>query len=368
VEVGKQKSTTLSVTDSRGRWYKGNTPWNVTFVYDTSVVSVFPESFYSFTNGSRTIKITGLKAWNTKVTMKIGNVEIKTFSVSVGKQWQKQSADTAQLFLTNTAILWSHNTGVVLLKDQYGTNLIRSEFAGEIQLVSDKKVIYCIKKGRLQDIKEIYKRKCFDDEYSDTLSYSYSDTIEWILVFDYKVFSTGNTKLTLKKAGKEIAGKTLAVGMPKDIDKAYVYNEEVEETLMSGIATTNSQWNFKQTTNITRKDAVGWIYNSMKDLWISNKAIFAEDTSFKEITRQEYLELVTKYLGTRVVNTWWQDYRDGDTQLWENVAALLWNTYKWKDQFGDNYFQPDKEISRWEAAYLLVQALRAQNRWAVAQN
>jgi hypothetical protein len=29
--------------------------------------------------------------------------------------------------------------------------------------------------------------------------------------------------------------------MPKDIDKAYVYNEEVEETLMSGIATTNSQ-------------------------------------------------------------------------------------------------------------------------------
>ncbi len=366
VEVGKQKSTTLSVTDSRGRGYKWNTPWNVTFVYDTSVVSVFPESFYSFTDGTRDIKITGLKEGNTKVTMKIGNVEIKTFSVSVGKQWVKQSANGAQIFLDTNATLWNNNTGIVLLKDQYGTNLIRSEFAGTIEIDSSKKAMYCIKNGRLQDIKEIYKRKCFDDEFTDTLSYSYADTIDGILVFDYKVFNTGTVNLSVSKQGTEITEKTVSVGMPKDLDSSYVYNDEVKESLISGITSTNSQWNFKGTVNITRKDAVDWIYNSMQDLWIKNNDIYTEDTSFKELSREEYLELVKKYLWDRVVSTWWLDYRDGDDELWNNVAALLWNTYQWKDQFWANYFQPDKEISRWEAAYLLVHALRAQNRWVVA--
>lgn len=366
VEVGKQKSTTLSVTDSRGRGYKWNTPWNVTFVYDTAIVSVFPESFYSFTDGTRDIKITGLKEGNTKVTMKIGNVEIKTFSVSVGQEWVKQSADGAQLFLNSSAVLWSNATGIVLLKDQYGTNLIRSEFAGSITVDSNKDAMYCIKRGRLQDIKEIYTRKCFDDEFTDNLTYTYADTIEWILVFDYKVFTTWSVNLSVTKAGQEITERNVTVGMPKDIDASYVYNDEVKESLLSWISSTNSQWNFKATANITRKDAVDWIYNSMQDLWVKNNDIYAEDTSFKEVSREEYLELVNKYLGERIIDTSWFDYRDAEQEVWNTVAALLWNTYKWKDQFGENYFQPDKEINRWEAAYLLVHALRAQNKWVVA--
>jgi len=368
VEVWKEKSTTLSITDSRGRWYRGNTPWNVTFVYDTSVVSVFPESFYSFTNGTRDIKITGLKKGNTKVTMKIWNVEIKTFSVSVWNRWEKLSASSAKLLLDDDVILGKDNTWIILLQDQYGTNLVRSEFAWEITLRSGIDARYCIKKWRLQDIKEIYMRKCFEDEYTDTLTYTYSDTIEWILVFDYKVLSEWTTQFTLKKTGKQIAWASVVIDLPKDLERTYAYIDEVEESLMSGIATTNSQWNFKHETNITRKDAVQWIYNTMQDLWIENNDIYAEDTSFKELNRQEYLDLVAKYLSNRVVSTWWYSYRDWDEDLETSVAALLWNTYKWKDHFWDNYFQPDKEITRWEAAYLLVHALRAQNQWAVATN
>jgi len=366
VEIGKQKSTTLSVMDSKGRWYRGNTPWNVTFEYDTSIVSVFPESFYSFTNGTRDIKITGLKAGNTKVTMKIGNVEIKTFSVTVWKQGEKHTANQAQLFLNSSAVVGSNTTGIVLLKDEYGTNLIRSEFAGTVNIASDKKAMYCIKKWRLQDIKEIYKRKCFDDEFTDTLTYSYADTIEWILVFDYKVFSSWTAKLNVTKSGKQISEKTVSVGMPKDITTTYAYSDEIKESLISGITSPNSQWNFKQDAHITKTDAIHWIYNSMQELWITNDDIFSEDRTFQELTRQEYLQLVQKYLWKRVVYSWWIEYRDGDEQLEQDVAALLWDTYQWKDSFWDNYFQPDKEIKRWEAAYLLVHALRAQSKWVVA--
>lgn len=368
VELGAQKSTTLSVIDAKWRGYKWNTPWNVTFDYDTSVVKVFPESFYSFTDGTRDIKITGLKQWNTKVTMKIWNIEIKTFSVTVWQAWVKQTADQAKLFLQDTAILWNGNTGLILLKDQYGTNLIGSEFAGEIQLSSNKPVLYCIKKGRLQDIKEIYTRKCFDDEFTDTLSYSYSDTIEWILIFDYKVLSTWDMNLSLTKAGNEIAKRNITSSMPKDINSSYVYADEIKDTLLSWISSTNNQWNFNQQETISKADAIEWIFNAMWQLWIKNAEIYQEDLSFRQINRQEFLTLVSKYLKEQVVDTWGKQYRDGDENLSQSVAALLWNTYTWKDQFWDTYFQPDKEISRWEAAYLLVHALRAQSRWSVASN
>jgi len=363
VEVGKQKSTTLSILDNAGRGYRWTTPWNITFVYDRDVVSVFPESFFSFTDGTRDIKITGLKEGNTKVTMKIGNVEMKTFSVSVWKPWVKHTANGAQLFASSETVIGNNNTAIVLLKDQYGTNLIRSEFAGTVEINANQNIQYCIKKGRLQDIKEIYKRKCFDDEFTDSLSYSYSDTIEWILVFDYRVFATGDVNMTVTKQGKQISNKTIAVSKPNDTDPRYAYNEEVQEVLISWITTTNSQWNFKQNIEINRKDALDWIYNAMQNLDIENNEIFSEDRSFTEITRQEYLQLVQKYLWSKVVSRTGLEYRDGDEQLGQDVAALLWNTYQWKDQFAENYFQPDKEISRWEAAYLLVHALRAQNRY-----
>jgi hypothetical protein len=31
--------------------------------------------------------------------------------------------------------------------------------------------------------------------------------------------------------------------------------------------------------------------------------------------------------------------------------------YTWKDEFWAKYFQPDQNLTRWEAAYMLYQAL-----------
>jgi hypothetical protein len=70
--------------------------------------------------------------------------------------------------------------------------------------------------------------------------------------------------------------------------------------------------------------------------------------------------LTHKYLWNNLTATVSQEYRD---MQWENeilVASLLWSDYQWRDSFWENYFQPEKEITRWEAAYMLVSALNQQ--------
>lgn len=77
-----------------------------------------------------------------------------------------------------------------------------------------------------------------------------------------------------------------------------------------------------------------------------------------KLTREDFLTLAEKYLAAG--NTVWpvKEYRDLEEDEEELVARLLWEKYKWKDNFWENYFQPDKKITRGEAAYLLMQSLQ----------
>ena len=76
-------TTTLRIENAKGKGFKGNTPGNVTFTYDSDIISVFPQSFYNFTDGEREISVTGLKSGHTNITIKIGEVIVKTLSISV---------------------------------------------------------------------------------------------------------------------------------------------------------------------------------------------------------------------------------------------------------------------------------------------
>lgn len=347
--------TTLRIENSREKGFKWNTPWNVTFAYDSDIVSIFPESFYNFTNGEREINITGKKSWHTNITVKIGEVIVKTFSLSVWELWEKPTASSANIYMSNSTILWEKNTGIIVMKDQYENSLIKSEYSWDFSLSDNDNVKYCIKKGRLQDIKTIYKRECFDDEYKNTLDYNYDDTIEWVLIFDYKVLTTENINLELNTSWKNIANKQISVETPKWLAKSYEYYDEVIETLTAGITDGINSWYFLENRLLSQADAVWWIENISWDNLTEEQKMQTQN-----ITREGFLELTYKYLWNNTVATVSQDYRD---MQWENellVASLLWETYQWKDSFWENYFQPDKEITRWEAAYMLSQALQTQ--------
>ncbi len=366
IEQGATKTTTLKVSNQRGRWYRWNTPGNVTFAYDESIVSVFPKSFYNFSDGMRDIKITGLKKGHTKVQVKIWSVVVKTLSVSVWNAWESSKVSDADLYVGRNSIIGEENTWVIVLKDQYGAKIVRSEFRQTLKIDANAKVQYCIKRGRIQDIKKLYNRKCFDQEFKDELTYTYSDTIDGVLLFDYRVLDAGNAKLSLTTGGKNLAEKNITASLPHGLDN-YEYSNEVLTVLENWIGSEIINGHFKQDTKITKRDAVNWITNAIELEWWNTSEIDKETKNSQELTRWDFLALLDSYLWGNRVSVNPAQFRDTDEDIEDAVAKVLWNTYQWRDNFWENYFQPDKEINRWEAAYMLVQALEAQSGWALAR-
>jgi hypothetical protein len=367
ISESEVKATTLRIENKKGKWFRGNTPWNVTFSYDDDVISVFPQSFYNFTDGEREITIAWKKSGHTKITIKIGEVIVKTLSISVWETGESPSASSAKIYMETQSTLGEKNTGLILMKDQYNNPLVKHEFEWFFTLAANETVEYCIKKWRLQDIKTIYKRDCFDDEYTDSLSYDYSDTIEWVLVFDYKILSPDDTNLQVYQWNKNLWSIQVSMQDPKWLAKSYEYYDEVIDTLSNWITDWVNKWYFLEDRLLSQNDAINWVKNAAEQNNNETTWIEKEDNSpVKNITREGFLQLTHKYLWNNYTATVSRDYRD---MQWEGevlVASLLGETYEWRDNFWENYFRPDKEITRWEAAYLLVTALNTQWKGTLA--
>lgn len=366
IQEWQTKTTLIEVKNDKGRGYKGSTPGNVTFEYDSSKISVFPEKFYHFTDGEREIYITGKTDGHTTLRVKIGDVIVKEFSISVGEQGQVLQSNGASIYIDNSSILWDTKTAVVIMKDQYGNKLVKSRYEGNFEIYSDDEIEYCVKRGTIQDIKSIYNRKCLPSEYTDNLSFNYDDTIGWILVFDYKVLDTQSAKIELKSHNAVLAQKIIKTQVPKWLDKSYTYFDEVIESLSLGITDGIRNDYFLKDKELSELDAKNWIANTLKQIDSSDsseklKAIKKEQASkYVYLTREEFLDMTAKYLwdisNTGSIKT----YKDLSEEKEILVASILWNNYEWKDTFWEDYFQPDKKISRGEAAYLLMQVLKKQ--------
>lgn len=361
IEVNDMQVTTMEILKANGRNYKGNTPGNVHFEYDRSKISVFPEKFYSFANGDRDIKITGKAQGHTTLKVMIGDVIIETFSISVGKGGAAPEVQSASMYVDSYSVLGEVKTAVVNMKDQYGNRLVKAKYDGTYEVSSNDDVLYCIKRGTIQDIKALYKEKCLDEEFTKDLSFNYGDTISGVLMFDYKVIDSNGVNFAVKQvdSGKTLVNKKVVTKTPKGLDTDYQYFKEVIESLAAGVTSGIHNEYFAQDKEVTRADATTWIKNILREE--NNVEMLEkmrhEDKSRTKLTREEFLELANKYLWDDKNSSLAKSYRDLDEDSEVLVASLLWEDYKWKDNFGENYFQPNKKITRGEAAYLLMQAL-----------
>lgn len=361
IESNTTEVSQILITNSKWKGLRGNTPGVVSFKYDNELISIFPETFYNFSDGFRDIKITWKKSGFTTIEIKIGETTVKKIPVTIGKTWEKPTVSDAILFWESQAVITEEKRGLIVLKDQYGNALIWKDFAQSFSLQSDNEVEYCIKKWRLQDIKEIYKRSCFPEEYTKDLNYTYADTIHWVLVFNYKILDQKTTTIKLTEGIKEINKKVVSVSEPKDLENNYKYYNEVVQTLDSGISDGVKKWYFRHDKSLSQKDAKTWITNVLRQSW-ENISLVAEEasSSFEYLTREQFLQMIDRHFNNNVVSSDTQDYRDLQEDQERLVANILWSSYNWKDDFWESYFQPQKLISRWEATYMLMRALELQ--------
>jgi len=387
VEVGKTTKFTVEVETHKGRAYRGTTPGSITLSIDEGIAKAFPKEFFYFAKGERDISITWVKKGTTTLTIKLGDRVLKTITVRVNTASAKQSTVQKQslwvqagtLIASSSIVTGEEKTGIVLFRDNYGTALFNKRYEGQFAINSESNVLYCVKKGSLNNIRTIYNRDCKDTEYQEHLVFDYDDTVAGLLIFDYKVYDKG-TKLELVDISKKktLSAKNLTVTAPKGLYSSYKYYDEIVSTLESWVTDGVQRGYFLEEKNLSEYDANIWIKNALteakeKTSDITTKGKISQKilqistnlwSTRKDITREEFLDKALEYLVLDDSLIWNGsiDYRDLEPDQDRKASVLFNQNTTWKDKFGKSYFQPESYITRWEWAYLVALAIEANQK------
>jgi len=373
-----KKNTTeilkLNIKDKRGNAFKWEMPWWMTFVVNTEKVNVFPKKLFYFKDWKRDIYIKGLNEWTTNLYIKIWNIKIKTIPLKI-YNWDKTIYPKKAKILSSWWItLWDNKTWIVLFKGNDWKNLINIPFWSIYNIKASNWNKICIKKGKLKDIKKIYRSKCNENEYKNEYNFTYKDTVGWLLIYNFKANSK-NFKIIIKNNynNKNLSEKNIAVSNPKWLTNNYVYSNEIISMLEKWIVDWINKWYFQENKNLTQRDAFVWIKNtleSLKNQWYDNKTDTIIENNIveinkmipysnisKTISRKEFLDLTTQYLVFNRNNYSDISFRDLDEEWNRKISQIFDSNNTWRDKFGENYFRPEEKITRWESAYLLSQSL-----------
>jgi len=353
----------------RDKPFKGNTPLDISIVTDERVLKVFPKKFYNFSDWKREIKLTWAKSWVTNVQVKFWNKTIKTYKIRVYGPNEKIYLESWKIYGQSKVVLWDNVKGIALFEDKTKKRLINVKYNWTYKLkwIWDTKV--CIKKWSIKNLSKVHKKSCNKTDYKNEIEFTYEDTIAWILLFDYKsTWKNAKVEIINTYNNAKLADKKLVVSNPKWLKSNYVYKSDVINVLKNDIATNSSKWYFLENRAITQYDANVWMRNTLNKVKsetynanIKNridaklKMLNKESSSkHKTLTRKEFLEKSYKYLVVNETNlNHLKTYKDLDSELNNKASALFDKNITWKDKFGENYFQPNKQITRWEVAFIL---------------
>lgn len=370
VAINDTETLKLSITDKKWKAFKGNMPSWMTFIVNTEKATVFPERLYYFTNWKRDILVTWVSAWTTTLYVKVWTVTVKTFSLKVYDSNQTIYPEDAQIYAPSTVTIWDTWTAVAVFKDSSNQSIINLEYWSTYTLKASEGNSVCIKSWSISQMNTIYKSSCDNDEYSNQISFDYSDTVGWILIYDYKANSRDvNFSISNNYNSSELAYDKILVSDPKWLTSSYDYSEEVLSMLEEWIVDWINQWYFLEDRDLDEESAYNWIANSLvkyKENTISQSTLTKIENNIKtvaekqkkaskytELSRLEFLELVYDYLifdsNIEITRTY-KDLEDSENKV---VNSVFNSAVTWKDQFWESYFQSDNNITRWESAYIL---------------
>jgi len=368
------------INRKKRRAFKWMLPSGITFELDEKTISVFPKKITYISNWKREISLKWLKSGNTTLKIKLWNKVIKTIKLKVYWNISKIFPKTVKLIWSSTIRMWETKTAIWLFRDSANKNMIRLPFNGTFILNTWDYSKVCIKKGSLKNIKKIYTKECRDSDFVKNPEISYKDTVDWILIFDYKATSKKYSiiKIVGKNSWNIYASKKISVNIPKWLTPKYEYYNETVDMLEKGILSWTKKWYFMEKNTLNTKDALAWIENTLIEIksktknsntkaQISKKLIEIkrdkDRNSYKIITRKNFLEKSYKYLVINDNNVGisinYKDLQDIDNK---KANTIFDKNNTWKDKFGDTHFRPNEKITRWEWAYMLSKALNKTSK------
>ncbi|RKW20733.1 hypothetical protein D8B46_08905, partial [Candidatus Gracilibacteria bacterium] len=375
ITLGGTETLNLTITDSRGKYFKGNMPGAMTFVVDKNSLSVFPEKLYYFTDGKREIKLTGLKEGTTTLEVKVGNVVIKKFNIGIFNGKKTITPDNATI-IGKTSYLGNTEQGLAVIKSG-NTNLINVNYAGAYKLKAGEGNLVCLKSGNMSDLKKIYSSSCNDKDFKSEVDFTYKDTVGGIVLFDYKALNKEAKLEILTSSGQKLGERKVTVLNPKGVDKNYTYSEEVLNSIEKGIATTGfKRGYFMPDSAISQAEGITWIKNALKSIEAKSnnqtteiakrlseiEKLERQASNTKMIERAEMLKLAYNYLVFDKSNDISITYKDLDETENKFANAIFNQKDTWKEATGNGYFKPKSLISRGETAFMIMKSLKNGNK------
>lgn len=328
-------------------------PFEIEVIYDDELLDALPTKVKYIENWEREIKLTAKKLWNANVILKIWWKIIWQEKIRIVDENTVVEAKNWILKLLWNWYLWSENRWIVIMKDSSYYNIIDVEYSWNFQIKTEDEIICPFYVKTIKDVNKIEKQVCLNENLVDKYSFDYDDTLKWLLIIKAVPKKTWKIKIWIYDENSNLiwlSSPELSVNYAKDIDRDPLYTKYIKSLLKKWVIKNYRNWsNFAPDFKLSKKDAIIWISNAFSKDEITK-------WSNKYITRLEFLELLSENL--------WIEWNETKNIFWDiseeqRKYANLLETFDFRflDQFWEKYFQPEKEITRKEAAYILYNIL-----------
>ncbi len=369
-----QKSTLKIQVTERKTWKLFNWSFPGEMTFKSNGLNIFPTWVLAIDNGYREISVTPKSTWRQSIDIYIWTVKIQTLNLWVFDISKTILVRFASVLVDKMNVIWQIKKSIIVFQDNNSLNLVWVKYDWKYRISStNNNVKFCIKKvDNLANLSYIYNKNCDETSFVDSQEFSYNDTVMWILLYEYKVIKDWvNTIIVDKVWASNITKTQVSWNLPLWIDKKYSYYNELIEVAELWILPWVNNGYYLQDRSLSQSDAVDLIYWSLvvlKSRCKDTACMVAYDKMFpkvaqitkdkyKNITRKEFVELINQNIVLKDYSGDAIKFRDIDANLQVIVSKIMKNN-TWRDKFWETrYFQPTKELTRWEWAYLIYNVL-----------
>jgi len=355
--LGKYWYFNISLRDKRWRVYKDILPWDLKIIYDRNYFSSFYPRVIKILDETRKVTFLPRKSWATFITVKLWDFTIFQKAIRILKPGETiQPIYWNIISIPTVPYIWYPAWGIVVFKDRSYLNLINTPFKWTYYLTSNNKnITFCKAPTNINALNFFH---CSVENMWKVIPFTYKNTIYWLLVFKFFSNSQKPSEILIKDSKwRVIVSKKVYFQNIKLTDKNSPYAKYVYNACKMWLCLwLIDKWYIWINKPLSKYDMKNLLRNMLLLLWKRVKINLSIPEKFQYVTRKQFVEYLFALLWVEIKNynqiPKYIDIRNEDKKFQNEVVYLTRLWFSWKDRFAKYHFQPNKNITVWEALYL----------------